>query len=124
VKRNLLNCLEKRDLLNQSAVSLEMLKQWGEQFEENGMFHDAVDFYQKAHAKEALGRIFKAAAEDGDAFLFNKVSRILKVEPTEEEWIRLAERAKELGKMAFAMEGYRRAGREVMDDGQVAERDQ
>lgn len=123
MKRNLLNCLEKRDLLNQSAVSLETLKQWGEHFEENGMLHDAVDFYHKAHATEALGRILRAAADDGDAFLFNKVSRILKVEPTEEEWIRLAERAKEFGKVAFALQGYQRAGREVMDDGQVAQRD-
>lgn len=119
VKKNWLNCLEKRDVLNQSPISVESLKQWGEQYEEEGLDHDAFDFYQKAAATEALRRLLKRAEESGDYFLFCRICRVINHEPSEEEWVALARQAESLGKNAYAKEAYRRAGKEIPDDNQA-----
>lgn len=113
LKRGILNCLEKRDLLNQSAVSVEMLREWGERFEQSGMLYDAVDFFKKAYANEALERLLDTAREDGDLFLYQKIAKILKIDPSRDEWISLGTRAEELGKTAFARQAYRLAGIET-----------
>jgi len=114
--RGTLNCLEKRDLLNQTPVSVELLKQWGERYESEGLVHDAVDFYEKAGASEALRRLLGNARESGDFFLFSRIHRVLKDEPDEGDWLKIAGQAESLGKYAFAAQVYRHIGREVPED--------
>ena len=60
-----------------------------------------------------LKRLLAAAKEEGDLFLFTRLCRILKVEPTAEEWLALGGRAEERGKLAFAQQAYRKGGKEV-----------
>lgn len=110
--RGTLNCLEKRDLLNQSAVSVEILRQWGERYENEGFVHDAVDFYEKSGGSEALGRLLENARDSGDFFLFSRIHRALKTELDENDLLKVAEQAKILGKHAFASQVYRHMGRE------------
>ncbi len=105
-----LNCLDKRDLLNQHAVSVETLLRWGGFFEEAGLFHDAIDFYQKAGAREPLERIVDQALEDGDLFLCRRACRALKIEPDADQWRILGERAKAQGKSLFMQGAFRLAG--------------
>lgn len=105
-----LSCLEKREMLNEQAASAEVLLSWGEHYEEVGSLHDAVDFYEKAGAKEALSRILDRARADGNVFLFRRIVRLLGLEPGPEEWAVLAGRAEELGKLTFAAEGKRLGG--------------
>ncbi len=105
-----LNCLDKRDLLNQHAVSVETLVRWGGFFEEAELFHDAVDFYEKAGAREPLERIRDRALEEGDLFLYRRACRVLKVEPEADRWRILGERAKSEGKSLFMQEAFRLAG--------------
>jgi hypothetical protein len=105
-----LSCLEKRDLLNETAVSFETLLSWGEHYEEVGSLYDAVDFYEKAGAREALARLLKKTQDLGNVFLFHRISRIIEHEPNHDEWLALANRAEELGKLAFAAEAYRLGG--------------
>lgn len=102
-----MSCLAKRDLLNQSVVSVENLLSRGERYEEFGLLHDAVDFYEKANATDALLRMLKIVQEEGDAFLFKRINRILNREPDQSEWLVLAEQAERLGKQAFAAEALR-----------------
>lgn len=109
----MLGCMEKRDILNQPAVSVEKLVQWGQVYEDEGMVHDALNFYEKAGARGALTRLLERAREDGDSFLFSRTSRILGIEPDEEEWNALAERARSLGKLLFAEQAYAKAGKQV-----------
>ncbi len=117
-----LSCLEKRDLLNQHAVSVETLMRWGKAFEEEELFHDAVDFYEKAGAAEPLERIRDRALEEGDLFLFRRACRALKVEPETDQWVELAERARSLGKSVFMNEALRHAGLEpVLPEGSPVE---
>ncbi len=109
---DVLSCLQKRDLLNQRAASVKSLLEWGEKMERQGLLHDALSFYEKVDAKDAILRIREASERDGDLFLFRRSSRALGEEPTAEHWITLGKRAAELGKNAFAAEAFRHAGRE------------
>lgn len=111
-KKDSLGCLEKRDLLNQPAASLETLSYWGRKLEESGSVFDAVDLYEKANEREALDRLLKDALNEGDTFLFRRICRSLKHEPGREEWLVLAKRAEDLGKYAFAAQAYRQGGDE------------
>jgi hypothetical protein len=112
IRKDSLSCLEKRDLLNQPAASIETLSSWGGKYEEAGSVFDALDFYAKANNREALERLLKLASDEGDVFLFKQVCRVLKYEPGAEEWLAVAKKAEELGKLAFAAQAYRLGGHE------------
>ena len=60
-KDALLSCLDKRELLNQSPISVAKLVDWGEQYEEAGLVHDALDFYERAGASEAMEKLLRTA---------------------------------------------------------------
>lgn len=107
--KKLMGCMEKRDLLNQSAVSVESMRTWGERYEEAGLLSDAVDFYEKAKATDALERLRGNALGEGDFFLFGRLSRILGHDPTPQEWMELASRAEKAGKQAFAAQALLKA---------------
>lgn len=109
-----LNCLEKRDLLNQAAASPGTLSNWGQKFEEGGFLYDAVDFYEKAGAQDALERLLKVCFHEGDTFLYRRISRLLGREPEREEWIALSKNAEGLGKSCFAVQAGRHGGEEEM----------
>jgi hypothetical protein len=112
----LLSCLEKRDLLNLPAASVDTLMEWGDRYLEAGFVHDAVDFYEKAGAKEAVTRLLETAEDDGDVFLLRRLCSLLEREPTSEEWLTAAEQAERLGKDHFAWKGYQRAGAQDRSD--------
>lgn len=107
-----LSCLQKRDLLNLPAASTKSLLEWGDRLERQGLLHDALSFFEKAGARDAIIRIRDASERDGDLFLYRRSSKALGEEPTSENWIALGRRAAELGKTAFAVEAFRHAGRE------------
>lgn len=104
-----LSCLEKRELLNDQGASAELLHSWGEYYEAAGSLYDAVDFYEKAKAGEALAHLLGRAREEGNVFLFRRLTRFLGLAPGGDEWAALAVRAEELGKSAFAAEAQRLA---------------
>jgi len=112
VQKESLSCLAKRDLLNQSAVSVENLLSWGNHYEQLALLHDAVNFYEKAKATDALGRLLKIVQEEGDTFLYKRINRILLREPDRQEWLTLASQAEQLGKLAFAAEAFRQVDTE------------
>ena len=113
---SLLSCLEKRDLLNQPAASVDTLMQWGDRFLEAGFVYDAVNFYEKAGAKEALMRLLELARNDGDAFLLRRLCALLGREPSADEWLAVAEQAERQGKDQFAWKGYLGAGDQGRSD--------
>ena len=113
---SLLSCLEKRDLLNQPAASVDTLMQWGDRFLEAGFVYDAVNFYEKAGAKEALMRLLEMARNDGDVFLLRRLCALLGREPSADEWLAVAEQAERQGKDQFAWKGYLGAGDQDRSD--------
>lgn len=105
-----LNCLEKRSLLNRVPVAVEELTSWGRHYQEGGFVYDAVDFFERAGATDALMSLLPIALRDGDGFLFRRLCRLLGYEGAAAEWLDLARRARELGKDAFAEAAHREAG--------------
>jgi hypothetical protein len=108
--KELLSCLQKRDLLNQPVAAVESLTDWGELYLEVGLVHDAVDFFEKAGVQEPLRKLLELAREQGDVFLLRRVHAILGREPTAGEWLAVADQAERLGKLLFALKGYALAG--------------
>lgn len=107
---NQLSCLAKRDLLNEQSASADVLLSWAQRFVEQELLPDAVDFYEKAGAKDQLHELLKVAVVEGDAFLFKRINRCLGREPEQQEWLLLADNAQRRGKDAFAAEASRQAG--------------
>ncbi len=112
-RKSLLSSLEKRDLLNQSAVSIDKLLDWGALFESEGLINDAVDFFQRADSVEDLERLLAQVVEEGDTFLYGRILKALNREATSQDWAAIAARAEELGKQAYAREALKRAGLET-----------
>ena len=101
-----LNCLEKREILNRSAVSIGMLIALGKLYEDEGLLHDAVDFYERANAVEPLQGMLAKVKEEGDVFLFTRISKILGRQISKAEWQEIAHAAEKLGKYHFAKTAY------------------
>jgi hypothetical protein len=111
--KELLTCLEKRELLNESVVSVDKLLEWGQRFEEAGLIYDAVNFFEKAGARDDLARLLDEAKSEGNLFLVNRLCKALKTELTKQEWLAIGEEAERAGKLTFATEAYRLAGKEI-----------
>lgn len=109
-KDHLLECLEKRDLLNDADASEKTLRDWGQRFEQAGLLNDAVELYEKADARDDLKRILQIALDEGDVFLFSKLVRILEIEASREQWLAIAEKAQEAGKLSFVAQARRKGG--------------
>jgi len=105
-----LNCLEKRDLLNEAVFSRDALISWGKHYEEAGSLCDAVDFYEKSGAVDALVQLRSKGMKTGNVFLFRRICRIIGHDPDRDEWLSIADSARELGKLTFAAEACRLAG--------------
>jgi hypothetical protein len=105
-----LNCLEKRDLLNEAVVSRDALLSWGKHYEDANSLCDAVDFYEKSGAVDALVQLRSKVSKTGNVFLFRRICRIVGREPDRDEWLSIADSARELGKLAFAAEARLLAG--------------
>lgn len=112
-KSSLLTCLEKRDMLNRSAVSVDQLLKWGRLYEEQGQINDAIDFYEKANSAKSLEDLLSLSLREGDAFNYARIMKVLGRQVPAEEWISLGKRAAELGKDAFAREAFKRGGLET-----------
>ncbi len=120
-KSRLLTCLEKRDMLNRSAVSADQLLRWGKLYEEEGQINDAIDFYEKSNSSEPLERLIALAHQEGDAFVYARIMKALGRQATADEWISLGKMAAELGKDAFAREAFKRGGLEAAEVSQSQE---
>lgn len=109
-KEDALGCLEKRDLLNQPAASVDALKPWADRFFNMGHWSDAIDFYSKINGLDALEKILQVALDEGDLFLYNRVVRVLGIKARREDLVKLAENAEALGKNRFASDALTQGG--------------
>ena len=108
--KKLLSCLRKRDLLNTDRSDPAQLGHLGTRYLEDGRISDAVDFFEKAHDRDRLTSLLKRCLAEGDFFLYRRVSRVLDISPSAEDWTKLGDAALSLGKLRFARSAYREAG--------------
>jgi hypothetical protein len=103
-------------MLNRSAVSIDRLTEWGRVYEKEGQINDAIDFYAKASATDALEKLLPLVREDGDVFAYGRIVKAIGRAVSAEEWVSLGRRAAELGKDAFAREAFKRGGMETAQE--------
>jgi tetratricopeptide (TPR) repeat protein len=108
--KRLPGCLKKRDMLNSGRSDPAYLVQLGTAYLEEGRVSDAIEFFEKARHREGLDRLLERSLEDGDLFLFRKITKILDLSSGPDQWIKLGDRALALGKLHFARAAYREAG--------------
>jgi hypothetical protein len=99
------NCLKKRQLLNEKALSPALCREYGNKFLELGWQEDALEFFKKGDVADGLEKLTAYSLETGDAFI---LARLGNQEP--QVWRRLAERALALGKLHFARRAFEVAG--------------
>lgn len=105
----------KRDVLyGARKVPTAKLIELGKDFERAGWVSDAVDFLTQAKDEGTLRGLRAKAVEEGDTFLFLKISRSLgDTESVFEELRKCAIKAVSLGKIRYAIKGYEKMGDEA-----------
>lgn len=98
----ILPILEKQKALFERASSPKELSAWGDFYREQGRVYDAIDFYEKASARERVEEIRKEAVASGNLFLFRRTLQVLREEPLPAELQEIATRAEGIGKVAYA----------------------
>jgi len=100
--RRLPRPLRRRDILyGVETPAEELVEHAGLYFEENLVF-DAADFFARAKDRPGLARVKARAIEMGDAFLLHVVQQALPELVSDADWKDLGDRARSLGKDAYA----------------------
>ena len=104
------DAIAKRDILHgHKKISTTQKLNMGSDFEAEGWLSDAIDFLTSE--PKDLEKIKLAAIEEGNVFLLTKIFRSLGKE-NEDELLRAAEKAEQLGKTRYAIKAYEKLGKE------------
>jgi hypothetical protein len=100
---NLLTCLKKRDLLHNPNIGNAELTQHGWDYLKEDRPVDALDFFEKAKDLEGIRRIREWSLEQGDPFLLQQTSKLLKEPVPEDLWRKVGEKAQAAGRLQQAL---------------------
>ncbi len=100
----------KRKVLFSEKGNPDQLRQMGQQFLEAGHFYDALEFFERADARELVRQVAEKAIDAGDTPLLMRAKRILSEETSEEEWSQTARHAEDAGLLAAARLAHEQAG--------------
>jgi tetratricopeptide (TPR) repeat protein len=105
----ILSCLKKRDLLHNPNISNDEFVQYGWEYLKQERPVDALDFFEKAQNLEGIQRIREWSLEQGDPFLLQQTSKMLKeqVSEAEESWRKVGEKAKAAGRHQQALMAFK-----------------
>ncbi len=103
----ILSCLKKRDLLHNPHISAEELAQYGWEYLKQDRPVDALDFFEKAQNQEGIQRVREWSLEQGDPFLLQQTSKILKEQVPEDSWRKIGEKAKAAGRHQQALTAFK-----------------
>jgi hypothetical protein len=102
--------LKRRDILYGKDIPEQVLREYGDLYLREGRANDAVEFFGQACYKEGLHRIYQMAMEEGDLFLFSRVTEFLQGKVPSEDWRKLGKKALEKGKYLFALKCFEKIG--------------
>ncbi len=105
------NAIERRHLLEKELAPAHALRVADAYLAEERMV-EALAFLKKAGADDRLREIAEQAKLDGDAFLMRQVAASLGVSPSAAEWAAAGAAAREKGKIRYAEDAERQAGRQ------------
>jgi hypothetical protein len=104
------NPLKRRDILYGKGTPEQVLWEYGDLYLREGRANDAVEFFGQACYKEGLHRIYRIALEEGDSFLFSRVTEFLQEQVPREDWKKLGRKALDKEKYLFALKCFERIG--------------
>lgn len=104
--------IEKRDILyGVKKLSAADAVKLVDSLEKEGWISDATDFLGYSKNTAGLEKMRQIAVDEGNTFLFLKVSRMLnEAEPLKEALLKCAEKAQSLGKIRYAVKAYEKLG--------------
>jgi hypothetical protein len=100
-------CLKKRDLLHNPQISNDQLSQYGREFFNQVRLVDALNFFEKAQDLEGIRKIRERSIEEGDPFLLQQTSKLLKETAPEGAWRKVGEKALADGRFQQAMTAFK-----------------
>jgi hypothetical protein len=100
---SLLSCLKKRDLLHNPNIGQNEYAQYGWDYFKQDRPVDALDFFEKAQDREGIRRIREWSLEQGDPFLLQQTSKLLKEPVPEDSWRKVVERSQAAGRLQQAL---------------------
>jgi hypothetical protein len=103
----IVSCLKKRDLLHGPNTPPEELSQYGREYLQAHRLVDALDFFEKARDQEGIRQVKKVSLEEGDFFLLQQSSKLLKEAVPDEVWKGLGERNLSRGKFQEALSAFK-----------------
>jgi hypothetical protein len=103
----IVTCLKKRDLLHNPQISNEQLSQYGREYFNQGQLVDALNFFEKAQDLEGIRQIRERSIEEGDPFLLQQTSKLLKETAPEGAWRKVGEKASADGRFQQAMTAFK-----------------
>ena len=104
---SLLSCLKKRDLLHNPNIGQSEYAQYGWDYFKQERPVDALDFFEKAQDQEGIRQVQKIGLEEGDFFLLQQSSKLLKEPVPDEVWKDLGERFLSQGKLQEALSAFK-----------------
>lgn len=110
IKKKLPDYRLKQKMLYIDKTDPKTLKEFGDLFFNEGNFSDALDFYFKADNSDGMQKIKNTASENGDAMLFQRAAKALKIELKSKDWEAVGQSAISLKKYSFARYALEAAG--------------
>ncbi len=111
-KDDLPDLYPKRKLLFGARTPPERLRETGQRFMEAGRYDDALEFFQRADAKELTRKVARIAMETGNTPLYMRAKRVLREATSEQEWTQIARAAERAGLHSAAFLAHKQAGHE------------
>jgi hypothetical protein len=106
------NCLKKRHLLNDKALTPELCRNYGEKFLDLGFWEDALEFFQRGNYEPGLEKLKALAIEAGDPHIMSRLGP-----HPQEIWRQVADRALKLRKIQYARRALELAGdKDIADE--------
>jgi hypothetical protein len=110
-KTKLPDAMERRHLIEKAIPPAQALR-LAEAYLAEERVIEALVFLKKAGAEQRLQPIGEQAKLDGDVFLMRQVATWLDSAPSGQEWSAAAAAAQERGKLRYAADAERQAGRQ------------
>ena len=105
----ILSIADKQRILFQDSPDKAQLTAWGDFYLEQGRTYDALEFYERAEAKEPLRKLVKQGIREGNQFLYRRALQALKDEPRASDLEELASHCNRAGRGGLRQGGPGRA---------------
>jgi hypothetical protein len=113
----ILTCLKKRDLLHNPQVGKSELSQYGQEYLNQERLADALDFFEKAEDLEGIRQVRESSIREGEPFLLQQTSKLLKEKIAPETWRMAGAKALDGGRLQQALAAFKA----VQDENKIQE---